>query len=725
MQGVSAFGRRFTIIGPQKSAGERYMSSMDRTVVERYGVIRGDFEKAKTAKVIAERKDHQYLKRIEKPIHKKLVYMFVQVLANLLNLILYRSHSGTPHCFRSTLHVPVITRETITRACERNNFNSGNMPPEELKPVGGKVEHEELNEAVSGLKVEAAAAEEDDEEEEMVEGAATSDPTAKRKKSKKKKIKDALSSIGSSSSSSKAPTSADSPLPAESIDSLTAQQLQSIFAANPSLAQGMPSASVSNQRELREALKKMSAADIMTGMSQGKNAKDMGQYRFWSTQPVPRFDDPKIESQDASTLVAAAAEAQAGAAKETEEKSAPVKKPFKEGPIILQDKDQISKTPAPLVEGFEWSDLDVEDSKELAELYDLLCNHYVEDDEAMFRFNYSNETLFWALKAPEWRKSWHVGVRATKSRKLVAFISAIPVHLRVRENHINGSEVNFLVVHKKLRSKRLAPVLITEITRRINSEGIFQAVYTAGVVLPKPVASCRYYHRALDWEKLHAVEFSHLPPGSTKSRQILKYKLPERTATSGLRLMEKKDVDAVMKLLQRYLDRTAIAQEFNKAEVQHWFLDKETDPKSPKRVVWTYVVEDGAGKITDFFSFYGLESTVIQNSGSHRVVRAAYLYYYGTETAFEPQTNNERLRDRLNQLVKDALILAKQAKFDVFNALTLLDNPLFLTNQKFGPGSGQLHYYLFNYRTADIPSGVDKNNNADEKSMGGVGVLML
>lgn len=52
-------------------------------------------------------------------------------------------------------------------------------------------------------------------------------------------------------------------------------------------------------------------------------------------------------------------------------------------------------------------------------------------------------------------------------------------------------EINFLCVHKKLRSKRVAPVLIREITRRVNLQGIFQAVYTAGVVLPKPVGTCR------------------------------------------------------------------------------------------------------------------------------------------------------------------------------------------------------------------------------------------
>src|SRR5690606_1510036 len=139
------------------------------------------------------------------------------------------------------------------------------------------------------------------------------------------------------------------------------------------------------------------------------------------------------------------------------------------------------------------------------------------------------------------------------SRKLVAFISGIPAVLRVRNNDIKCSEINFLCIHKKLRSKRLAPVLIKEITRRCNLEEVWNAIYTAGVVLPTPISTCRYYHRALDWLKLYEVKFSPLPSNSTKQRQISKYALPQNTATPGLREMEKKDVAAVHDLLTRYL----------------------------------------------------------------------------------------------------------------------------------------------------------------------------
>ncbi|KAI4730044.1 N-myristoyl transferase [Aureobasidium sp. EXF-10728] len=585
------------------------------------------------------------------------------------------------------------------------------MPQQESKPIDAPVNQDSLDHAVQDLKLSEEQSKSGDAVKDAAESGeedANQDSTqAPAKKSKKTKIKDAVASIASSSKAPAAPTSAEDPLPASTLDKLSDSQINQLVQSNPALAQAMLKGNSSlDARSMRELLKSVSAADLMTGMSSGKNAKDMANYKFWSTQPVPRFDD----------------------------KAAAQEKPVQEGPIKEVDPDKVSTKPSPLVAGFEWSEIDLLDEAELKEVQELLCNHYVEDDEAMFRFNYLNETLNWALKAPGWRKSWHVGVRATKSRKLVAFISGVPVRLNVRDRLVNTAEINFLCVHKKLRSKRLAPVLIMEITRRCNLEGIYQAIYTAGVVLPKPVASCRYFHRALDWEKLYNVGFSPLPHGSTKMRQISKYRLPERTVTPGLRLMRAEDADQVTDLLGRYMKRVKMAQEFNKEEVLHWFLDKETDPKSNKRVVWTYVVEDANKKITDFFSFYCLESSVIHNASHSSTIRAAYLFYYATESAFETQNaDDEVLKARLNLLVKDALILAKQkltdiqqqAKFDVFNALTLLDNPLFLADQKFGPGDGQLHYYLFNYRTADLPSGVDAKNQVDARQRGGVGVVML
>ncbi|KAM5472846.1 glycylpeptide N-tetradecanoyltransferase [Microsporum audouinii] len=466
---------------------------------------------------------------------------------------------------------------------------------------------------------------------------------------------------------------------------LSTKAAQALMESNPALKgefAGM------DKEKAAELMRKMDIKELLAGLAVNpKNKKDMASYKFWQTQPVIRFDD-KGEIVD--------------------------------GPIKEIDIEAVSKTPGPLIDGFEWVTLDLNDDRETQELYELLTDHYVEDESEMFRFNYSKDFLNWALKAPGWTSDWHVGVRASKSRKLVAAICGIPLEICVRGKVIKSVGIDFLCVHKKLRAKRLAPVLIKEITRRCYLRGIFQAVYTVGIVLPTPISSCRYYHRALDWLKLYEVGFSGMPAGSTKARQVARNQLPSSTATPGLRPMEIKDVSAVCSLLNRYMKRFDLSQTFTEEETKHLFINGE---HTSETVVYSFVVEDqDTHQITDFVSFYSLESSVIQNE-KHNNVRAAYLYYYSTETAFAE--NEDGLKERLQLLINDALIIAKKEKFDVFNALTLHDNPLFLEKLKFGAGDGQLHYYLFNYRTAPIPGGVDSNNEPDERKRHGVGVVLV
>lgn len=161
------------------------------------------------------------------------------------------------------------------------------------------------------------------------------------------------------------------------------------------------------------------------------------------------------------------------------------------------------------------------------ELYELLRDNYVEDDDAMFRFNYSESFLLWALTPPHYYKDWIVGVRASASGKLVASITGVPATMAAYHHSMVMCEINFLCVHKKLRTKRLAPVLIKEVTRRVNLCDIWQATYTAGVVLPKPLAQCQYWHRSINPKKLVEVQFSRLAPRMTMARTQRLYALPD------------------------------------------------------------------------------------------------------------------------------------------------------------------------------------------------------
>ena len=212
--------------------------------------------------------------------------------------------------------------------------------------------------------------------------------------------------------------------------------------------------------KLKKALAEMQASKDVRDSRVDKKS-----FEFWSTQPVPKIDEVITTNEPI-------------------EEDVPV--------------ENLRKDPYTLPSGYQWDTLNLDDPIVLKELYVLLNENYVEDDDNMFRFDYSPEFLRWALMPPGYLKEWHAGVRVAKTSKLVGFISAVPAKIRIMELERKMVEINFLCVHKKLRAKRLAPVLIREITRRVNRQGTFQAVYTAGVVLPKPVATCRYWHRSLN-----------------------------------------------------------------------------------------------------------------------------------------------------------------------------------------------------------------------------------
>uniref|UniRef100_A0A0K0DG70 Glycylpeptide N-tetradecanoyltransferase n=1 Tax=Angiostrongylus cantonensis TaxID=6313 RepID=A0A0K0DG70_ANGCA len=209
-------------------------------------------------------------------------------------------------------------------------------------------------------------------------------------------------------------------------------------------------------------------------------------FAFWSTQPVPQFDEEKPETENT----------------------------FIEPDLPL---DKIRSEPYSMPESFVWSDVDLNDEKQLQELYTLLTENYVEDDDNMFRFDYS-----------------------------AAFLK------------------------------------------------------------------CYSYPRLV---------------------------LIKTPATSGLRLLEKKDISSAWKLLSEYLKRFCLAPVFTKKEFEHVFTPIED-------VVYTYVVETG-GKVTDMLSFYSLPSSVMHHP-THKSIRAVYSFYNVATTV------------PFKQLMNDALIFAQK-----------------------------------------------------------------
>ncbi|XP_051795838.1 glycylpeptide N-tetradecanoyltransferase 1-like isoform X2 [Acanthochromis polyacanthus] len=365
-------------------------------------------------------------------------------------------------------------------------------------------------------------------------------------------------------------------------------------------------------------------------------------YRFWNTQPVPKLDD---------TITTHG--------------------PIAEGEVSVREE------PYSLPQGFSWDTLDLSSPPVLKELCSLLNENYTEDDDNTIRLDFSLEYLEWALQPPNWLAQWHCGVRVDTNQKLVGFIAAVPADVRIYETEKRAVQVKLLCVHKKLRLKRMTPVLIRELTRRVNQQGLYQALYTAGTVLPTPISSCRVWHRPLNPRKLMEVNYPGLRQKTTLQRALKLNRLPEVTKVQGLRPMTKEDAPGIQSLLQKNLCKFQLSPLLSLQEVEHWLLPREN-------VVDTYVVEDDDGALTDVVSFYSVSSRAL-NHLVHSGLRAAHLLYVASAAT------------EMTDLMEDALVLAKAKGFDIFCALDVMDNEGFLEKLKFSIGDRVVHYYLYNW----------------------------
>ena len=206
------------------------------------------------------------------------------------------------------------------------------------------------------------------------------------------------------------------------------------------------------------------------------------------------------------------------------------------------------------------------------------------------------------------------------------------------------------------------------------------------MTIPTPITGATYWHRSLNPKKLVEVKFSSLAPGMTMSKYVRSQKLPKVTSLAGMRPMTKDDVGQVCTMLNEYLtSKSVIRVEFNEDEIAHFLLPRD-------QVIYSYVVEsqDSPGKVTDFFSFYCLPSSILRHE-EHKTLHVAYSYY-----------NFSSDKDRLRLGMRDLLIIARDLGFDVFNCLDVMENSSFLEDLNFGIGDGMLHYYLYNWRVKGI-----------------------
>lgn len=341
--------------------------------------------------------------------------------------------------------------------------------------------------------------------------------------------------------------------------------------------------------------------------------------------------------------------------------------------IVNYKVEEVSKVPIPLPEGFEWVVIDITKDDELDMVYEFLLNYYNNDPNVSRRFHYQKDFLRWFLTPPGYYPDLLLGIKY--NNKLLATIFGIPMKIKIFDKVINTGEVNFLCVHHSLRNKRLAPVMIKEITRRFFLHEWFHAFYTAVIDLPNTLMKTCYYHRPLNVPKLVDIGFIEKPERISMQGFSKLFKTLE-APTINIRKIEPKDFKVCCKLLNEYHQQFNVAILFDQERFDEHFAFREN-------IIETYVVEND-GKVTDMLSYYFIPSK-LSNETRHTELKKAYVYYY-----FNTVTDLERLMD-------NGLYLMKKKNIDMVNAMKQYNNYKFFDKLKFKEGTGELNFYFYNW----------------------------
>ena len=381
-------------------------------------------------------------------------------------------------------------------------------------------------------------------------------------------------------------------------------------------------------------------------------------FKFWSTQPVPQFNKPlNIEF----------------------------------GPILKDiNIENIPKEPYTLPESFEWKEINLNIVSDIDKLYEFLKSNYIEDESHLFGSDYSKDFLKWFLSPPGMNNDWLLSVvkedKIKNKKKIIGFISAIPTKLSINNNEIKMAKVCFLCVKKEFRKKRLTPVLIKEITRRINLKNIWQGIYKTFAYLPKAFTKSQYFYRVINLKKLLDVQYTYLPNNKMSLGNALKkYELPDEPKISGFRKMEAKDLEQIYNLILLRNKKYKIYEILDIKEVEHWLLPRNN-------IVYTYVLEDEEHKITDFCSFYSIQRTILNQN---KISENTSNKYKKINFAYELINFNTSIS--MKELLRSAVILAKQNGFDAYHCIDYKENSDNFKELLFMEKIGKMKYYLYNF----------------------------
>lgn len=368
------------------------------------------------------------------------------------------------------------------------------------------------------------------------------------------------------------------------------------------------------------------------------------EYKFWDTQPVPKMKDHMRD----------------------------------DGEIISLSTSALNSTePVNLPPNFSWEALDLKNDTVLKRVCEFVNENNMDNVSAEFKLEYEPEFIKRMLINDKYTSDMSLGIKY--NNKIIGCIISSVSKSQVNRKILDTVEVNVLCVHPLFRNKRMCPILIRELSRRMQLLGYNYGLYNADVYLPKPFTTVQRYQRPINIKKLIETGYTQIPSESKiKMEDIEKsIKLAKNPTNKTFKPMELKHVDESYDLFNSYMNKFNVHPIYTKEEFTNLFINNP--------YVVCYVIEDNNGNPTDFISYYIMKYKVLKRTKGYEYINKGYLYYYTS------------MNETPYRLIKDMLVVANNNNIDVFNALELMENDVILRDLNFDQGSS-MHYYFYNWR---------------------------
>ncbi|ORD93928.1 NMT1 [Enterospora canceri] len=314
------------------------------------------------------------------------------------------------------------------------------------------------------------------------------------------------------------------------------------------------------------------------------------------------------------------------------------------GPVTKpSDSSQVA---TPLPDGYSWKS--VSDATLVSE---FLSINYSDDDSLMIC--YRPEMIRGLFGLSSFRSAYSLGL--FHNHKMVGYIFG-KEHTVTEIGRILG--VNFLCLDRDHRNLKMAPLLITELTRISYASSIHYAIFANGEDRGFAFTALSYFHMPLNVPRLRPL--IHIP-GNFKQRL---FSIRKTTA-----IATRDNLLVAAELLSNSNQRMLFSESFTPEQ----FVEEFTT-----RPECNYTLFNST--TSEFASFFVLDTKCLKTGNTFR---RAYLHYFSGGP----------------EIVEDALCYAQNTlNLDLFDVLDMGRNETEIIDHfGFLPGTGHLFYHLFNY----------------------------